>query len=190
MLIYCLVPEQNAVDWLKGGDKAPLLISLDPARRRVWEKQLENGDQKSDTAPITSSSTHGKGFKESDLSSPTPHHVEPSIVSAASSTVATTNKPEVETSITPTAVLPPLQPNETHCSTSYKARIISHHIAQQLERHRNQDKRGPLMVGLQGPQGCGKLPFHSRQLTSEANAGGRENNLVFCFDRILARSTA
>jgi hypothetical protein len=51
---------------------------------------------------------------------------------------------------------PPLKDGETYISTSYKARIMGSHIAKHLESHRSEGKKGPLMVGLQGPQGCGK----------------------------------
>ena len=51
--------------------------------------------------------------------------------------------------------LPPLEGEETYASTSYKSRIIGLHIEDQLERHRNEGILGPLMVALQGPQGCG-----------------------------------
>ena len=51
---------------------------------------------------------------------------------------------------------PPLENGETYISTSYKARIMGSHIAKHLESHRSEGRKGPLMVGLQGPQGCGK----------------------------------
>lgn len=44
-----------------------------------------------------------------------------------------------------------IRAGETAASTSYKARLIASHVAQ----HASSSKR-PLMVGLQGPQGCGK----------------------------------
>lgn len=44
-----------------------------------------------------------------------------------------------------------LKAGETAASTSYKARLIASHIARYVE-----PTKRPLMVGLQGPQGCGK----------------------------------
>lgn len=38
---------------------------------------------------------------------------------------------------------------------------MGHHIAQQLEQHKADKKKGPLMVGLQGPQGCGESTSRS-----------------------------
>lgn len=42
---------------------------------------------------------------------------------------------------------------ETSASTSYKARLITRHILQCLEQHRETGTTEPLMVALQGPQG-------------------------------------
>jgi hypothetical protein len=59
---------------------------------------------------------------------------------------------------------PTLQAGETYISTDYKGRLMGDHIAKQLEVHRAEGKKGPLMVGLQGPQGCGAstLPMVKR----------------------------
>ena len=48
---------------------------------------------------------------------------------------------------------------EDTTTTAYKSRIIGGHISKQLYKHKLQHvgaDRPPLMVGLQGPQGCGK----------------------------------
>jgi hypothetical protein len=53
---------------------------------------------------------------------------------------------------------------ETTSSTSYKARLIGDHILRHLLEHRENaatsgsSSSGPLMVAMQGPQGCGGSP--------------------------------
>lgn len=52
--------------------------------------------------------------------------------------------------------LPPLEPGESYSSTSYKTRDIGARILSYHKEHVAKGNKGPLMVGLQGPQGCGR----------------------------------
>ncbi|KAF7973967.1 hypothetical protein HWV62_13940 [Athelia sp. TMB] len=52
-----------------------------------------------------------------------------------------------------------LQPGETASYIPYKARLISQHICRKLGER--EDKSAPLMVAMQGPQGCGKTTLCS-----------------------------
>lgn len=52
--------------------------------------------------------------------------------------------------------LPSLLADEDYSSTSYKVRIIADYLADQVAKHKRKGNKGPLMVGLQGPQGCGE----------------------------------
>lgn len=54
------------------------------------------------------------------------------------------------------ANLPSLLDDEDYSSTSYKVRIIADYLADQVTKHKSKGNKGPLMVGLQGPQGCGE----------------------------------
>lgn len=47
-----------------------------------------------------------------------------------------------------------MQTDETASSNSYKARLISHHI--RVKYGQRDDPSIPLMVAMQGPQGCGE----------------------------------
>jgi hypothetical protein len=157
----CAVPEQTTEEWLKGEDRLPLPISLDPSRRGSWEAELARRSQavaetspalkavSATTATPSSASTLAPDFKPSNesvhpVSAPTP----------APDSTTTPLIPEPQSSST--SVPAPFAEPESTSSTRYKARIITEHIVEQLEVHRTQGKSGPLMVGLQGPQGCGK----------------------------------
>lgn len=77
------------------------------------------------------------------------------IDTSSSSPVATRSGPGARPSAAPTGASSP-QDGETASSTSYKVRIISDFLTKFHKDHKSAGKRGPLMVGLQGPQGCGK----------------------------------
>jgi hypothetical protein len=171
------VPEQTAGAWLQGGDKAPLSISLDPSRRGIWEKQLENA-----TAPASSSA---KAVGANPLDTPEAQQPPRAPSAKATPAITSTSRPvspplttsaaaEQQAPATPQKTAEPktngvasvtqsvsgsrpsLQDGETYISTDYKGRLMGDHIATQLEIHRADGKKGPLMVGLQGPQGCGQ----------------------------------
>ena len=147
-------PEQTADEWIKGDDRVPLSISLDPSRRSQWEQDLtRNG--------MTSSSAVEQKIPEAK---PTP--LVPKSESAGQATPKEAAQPE---QTTPGPQAPkgaietmdgrsPPKPIEgqTFATTGYKARLVSDYIGSQLSEHRLSKKAGPLMVGLQGPQGCGK----------------------------------
>ena len=127
-------------------------MSLDPSRRGVWEKALAS----------EASATPAFQNRSEPLSGPsstTPAQTASAPAAAPLSTRDQTKSDSSPTSRaanpTPSPDLPPLAEGETYASTSYKVRIIGDHIASQLSGARAYPKR-PLMVGLQGPQGCGK----------------------------------
>lgn len=49
-----------------------------------------------------------------------------------------------------------LAPGESLSSTTYKARIIGDYILDEVAHHKASDVSTPLMVAMQGPQGCGR----------------------------------
>ncbi len=153
----------------------PLPVSLDPARRGTWESGLAR------TAPQPLNTT----LRESADSGPVGSQLAPQasqtvVVEQASEPTQVTSTertsafasdtaddhpstPQAASSLSPIPSddLPPLQGSETYASSSYKARVIGNHITEQLVRYRNGSPHGPLMVGLQGPQGCGKVVIMS-----------------------------
>ncbi|WVQ77976.1 hypothetical protein IAT38_000057 [Cryptococcus sp. DSM 104549] len=167
------VAEQTAREWLDGSDKIPLPISLDPSRRGAWEAQVAKLSAERQANPSSTTAPS----QPSTSTTPAPAPAEPSpapttTASTASPTPAPTStaaaQPKApEPSPTPAVApstpkakvdpnLPALVGDETYASTSYKARIISDHLAAQIAEHKSKGEKGPLMVGLQGPQGCGK----------------------------------
>ncbi|KAK8869948.1 hypothetical protein IAR55_000517 [Kwoniella newhampshirensis] len=168
------IPEQSAADWLDGIDKNPLPISLDPARRGLWEAQVATYVSGKGTISSAKSASTTMPAASHGLDAPTPDP-------AASSTTTVVNNSSESASLpvsspteaqnvskavepgrtaavesSPSSNLPPLLKDETYVSASYKARIVSEYIAEQVERHKASGSKAPLMVGLQGPQGCGK----------------------------------
>ena len=167
-----VVPEQSAEQWLAGGNAEPLPISLDPARRSMWESALKKKEPSisavtppsmaADDASM-SASEHLITAAELDSAPDPAASVDTQIMATTASkpnepVVPRVAKLSVETSppVEPSEDRLPLQGEETYASTSYKSRIIGLHIEDQLERHRNKGNKGPLMVALQGPQGCGE----------------------------------
>ena len=171
------MPEQRAEDWLQGGDKAPLPISLDPARRGVWEKHLEDAAASTGPSAPAADKAGSSTSQEKLPAGPPPKAADPSSssstrpvsppstnsaapqpqpTSANSQATAAPEKNGVQAAKREvTGSRPSLQDGETYISTDYKGRLMGDHIAKQLETHRSAGKNGPLMVGLQGPQGCG-----------------------------------
>lgn len=169
------VPEQTGGEWLKGSDSSPLLISLDPSRRGIWEKRLaeyspersEDGAQATTVPSEATPARHSEVLEEAkpvvavsdtsqSLPADSPVSKSAPQVTAVQQT-STTSQAQTNTAVTQSGSRPSLEGSETYSSVKYKAKIMGRHIAQQLERHRGEKKQGPLMVGLQGPQGCGKL---------------------------------
>ncbi|ODN73525.1 hypothetical protein L202_08026, partial [Cryptococcus amylolentus CBS 6039] len=222
------IAEQTSEEWFKGNDKLPLPISVNPARRGTWEKQVEQAAQSrqrtftpqqsavgsddtrvaedqsdspaaAEEAPITTPST-ALPTKPTEEDKPRKDIASTTAVLGSEETrtpaplTETKQSTEEENTVTspmelpaalgpkaedppkqpspnnapatptPTAktALPPLREGETHASTSYKVRIIGDFLADQVvewkkgEEGDKGEKKGPLMVGLQGPQGCGK----------------------------------
>ncbi|GMK55984.1 hypothetical protein CspeluHIS016_0210400 [Cutaneotrichosporon spelunceum] len=163
------VPEQDAAEWLKGGDKAPLNASVGPERRGAWEKTVAEGKAKrTAAAAATVASTPTLAVAATPTTSaPAPEPVaaprasspaQPSVcIAAVSAPVARPVSPSQPTQArkhtTPVAGLPALEGDEDYTSTSYKVRIIGDMLT---SLRQSQNGTGPLMVGLQGPQGCGK----------------------------------
>ncbi|WVQ71408.1 hypothetical protein IAR50_000944 [Cryptococcus sp. DSM 104548] len=210
------IPEQSSEEWFKGEDKLPLPISLNPARRGMWEKQVEQAAHQRTSAPIAASTRpQTTAVTEEKSNTPTPDAASPSkpdVEEEASedSTVGSTQAkstvqekkvpaPPSAASISPTPIsptpkteklipqatpaepktstppstqtppsslpktqsppqpdLPPLKEGEDYTSTSYKIRIIGDFLSSQVLEWKKKGEKGPLMVGLQGPQGCGK----------------------------------
>jgi hypothetical protein len=187
------VPEQSAAEWLQGGDKRPLPVSLDPSRREAWLKAVEEGRQKIaaaagvESAPAPAPAPAAAPPQPPAAvatpaapAAPAPAPVENTVAKAAEPEPATTAPPAAATAIatgtataaavavaattaptasttTPSSTsLPPLEYGETYSSTSYKARNVGERILEYRKTHLSSGSKGPLMVGLQGPQGCGK----------------------------------
>ncbi|ORY22755.1 putative actin cross-linking [Naematelia encephala] len=151
------ISEQEAAEWFEGEDKVPLHISLDPSRRGSWEAELAKRKQSSSSKVASSAAPSAQSSPppQQDKSTTSSIEVKPQTTEADKITPV----PSTVVSKAPVPLkedLPPLEHGEDYASTSYKARIISHHLADQLEAHRNKGKKGPLMVAFQGPQGCGK----------------------------------
>ncbi|WWC85325.1 uncharacterized protein L201_000187 [Kwoniella dendrophila CBS 6074] len=173
------VPEQTAEEWLKGENKAPQLITLDPARRHVWEGKVEEyqrnssrtSSKHSDTIPeISSSPNPPTSTIQANIPQDTPEidgkyelgHQSPAHDTPSPSTQSSAADSQGNTSIPiQTSNVPKLDNEETYSSTSYKSRIVADYLAIEFARHRSGGGTEPLMVGLQGPQGCGKTTLCS-----------------------------
>nr|XP_019042887.1 actin cross-linking [Kwoniella bestiolae CBS 10118]OCF21817.1 actin cross-linking [Kwoniella bestiolae CBS 10118] len=162
------IPEQTNQEWLNGADKKPLYFSLDPSRRSTWEGRIKEYKETSAKSKPSASISTAQSAPAPMVSAPkqalptatTPPSTissdEPSVdngkprdnLASASSTKTNTN-------------LPSLENGETYSSTSYKSRIVADYLAGEYERHKQGNSSGPLMAGLQGPQGCGKTTLCS-----------------------------
>ncbi|WVO12726.1 hypothetical protein L204_100334 [Cryptococcus depauperatus] len=157
------VPEQSSVEWIHGGNRLPFLISLDPSRRHIWEEKIEKlskakaiDSDASITKQIMSESTNSQtdgipcvSVIPNSSSAPAAEAASPFVVSSTFLAAATPP-------VTLDSDLPPLFGNENHTSPMYKVRIMGDFLIAQAYEHRRNGGKGPLMVGLQGPQGCGK----------------------------------
>ena len=145
---------------------APLPISLDPAKRSSWESTLKEASAKSamPVKAVTEPASEATP-KAPVVSAPEPPPEPDSAPLPTEKTTSGETLPTVSSS-TGTDDLPPLADGETHASTSYKVRLIAHHIGEQLDDHRISGSKTPLMVGLQGPQGCGKWRVIVRMTSS------------------------
>ncbi|WVR05042.1 hypothetical protein IAU60_002054 [Kwoniella sp. DSM 27419] len=172
------VPEQNAREWLDGSDRSPLPFTMDPARRGSWEGRVrqwteENrgrvtsapsagdarrGDESTSTEAKLQSSELDKGALRETPAQSAPLPSQPASLATAEPVPECETAPAKTDDSVPSARadLPPLQDAETYSSTTYKARIASEYLAAQVSEHKRAGRTGPLMVGLQGPQGCGK----------------------------------
>ncbi|WVF72470.1 hypothetical protein IAT40_007285 [Kwoniella sp. CBS 6097] len=151
------VPEQSADQWFNGQDKCPLPFTLDPARRGSWEDRVKlwTKHHPSKHTETPKSSASATSILESPTSALSHKAASPQATDTTSDiALPSTKVPIAAKSNNP--ILPPLQGDETYISTDYKGRIASEYLASELDRHRKQGRKGPLMVGLQGPQGCGK----------------------------------
>ncbi|ODN89162.1 actin cross-linking [Cryptococcus wingfieldii CBS 7118] len=139
----------------------------DKPRKDIASTTTVSGSEetKTPTPPTeTKQSTEEENTVTSPVGSPdalAPKAEEPPKQPARTNAPATPTPEEPLPSPTPTptakTALPPLQEGETHSSTSYKVRIIGDFLADQVVEWKKGEKgKGPLMVGLQGPQGCGK----------------------------------
>ncbi|OXB39193.1 actin cross-linking [Cryptococcus neoformans] len=182
-----LVPEQTASDWLKGEDKLPLSISLDPSRRGAWETQVENllkerpavslpskkptdkpvsatvseaQSSKPENVPLTPSASAVPSGAPTQETKPKPSSTAPTPSQMSFKKTPSDYEPAPINEIRPKSIasanLPSLLDDEDYSSTSYKVRIIADYLADQVTKHKSKGNKGPLMVGLQGPQGCGK----------------------------------
>lgn len=169
------IPEQDAKAWFDGGDSRPLPVSLDPTRRGEWDKRLgayspapASSTTKSNVQPTSDPSPNmAKPDPESEARavspepSPEPKSPATHAPKAAGGTTASTSasgKPGAESPGTDPSIsdgLPKPRDGEDYTSTSYKVRNICERLEQYRKEH-VKDHKGPLMVGLQGPQGCGK----------------------------------
>ncbi|OCF72031.1 actin cross-linking [Kwoniella mangroviensis CBS 8886] len=163
------VPEQTAEEWLKGEDKKPLYITLDPSRRSTWEGRIEEYRKSSGNVPAGSLQTAADPSSEPTVekltvpeqdaipktsdSPPQPNKANPVTENAqiASSTA----------SLNSSTRLPPLESDEIYSSTTYKSRIVADYLADEYEKRKSGGNKRPLLVGLQGPQGCGKTTLCS-----------------------------
>lgn len=156
MLTPYEVPEQTASDWLKGEDNLPLPISLDPSRRGTWETQVDNlSKERQNATPSKESADKPVSTTVSEAQSSKPENVPfaPS-ASAVPSAPSTSQKTEPKPTANPN--LPSLHDDEDYSSTGYQARVIADYLVDQVTKHKSMGNKGPLMVGLQGPQGCGE----------------------------------
>lgn len=175
------VPEQTAAEWLAGGDSAPLPASLDPERRGQWEKAVDAGKVKwaaagaAGVAAATAAATTNGAPKETAKPAPEPATpaapaaapapaaaapaAEPSKPMSPPAAATTATPPTTKASsstTTPVPGLPALKDGETYSSTEYKIRLIGDKLVEFQKQHAARGDKGALMVGLQGPQGCGK----------------------------------
>ncbi|OCF44702.1 actin cross-linking [Kwoniella heveanensis CBS 569] len=170
------VPEQTAEEWFKGHDKRPLPFTLDPARRGSWEDRVRQWEKVHDGAGSAANADQATTTSKSAVTEPSapetsvpddggrPSPSQPTLSAESDShkssepiqdpATSSSNMSSASQSLNPD--VPPLQDGETYVSTDYKGRIASEYLAAELERHRKHGNKGPLMVGLQGPQGCGK----------------------------------
>ncbi|WRT66968.1 uncharacterized protein IL334_003933 [Kwoniella shivajii] len=175
------VPEQNAEQWFRGDDQSPLSVTLDPARRNTWEGRIEEYKKQRGNLSIPSATsvmapevtvrssvaasavTANSGSAETASNTTPPSNVtlDSSVAKDAISKSSSPSSTESKPKITINPKLPLLQDNETYSSTSYKSRIVADYLAVEFEKHKGSDEKGPLMVGLQGPQGCGKTTLCS-----------------------------
>ncbi|KLT40440.1 DUF1900-domain-containing protein [Cutaneotrichosporon oleaginosum] len=167
------VPEQSASEWLKGSDKAPIHANVDPERRGAWEKSVEDGKAKwaaampgGVAAGTAANATAATALPAATASAP-PSIPTPTPVPAPAARPASSSK-QPRKFVTPVPGLPPLEVDEDYTSTSYKVRIISDKLAALHKRHSGP---GPLMVGLQGPQGCGKTTLCDSLVSSLEGKG-------------------
>lgn len=153
--------QQGPNDWFEGGEKPLSKISLDPAKRQVWQNAFYERSAVNDSSAGASMAEEASVPRTKQSSSPNPT-ISSLPVSSTTAVLNTSTPVPHDTTVRPSLTdppnldLPPLQKGETYSSTSYKIRIVGQHIASQLELHRKEGKKAPLMVGLQGPQGCGK----------------------------------
>lgn len=144
------------------------MVSLDPARRTAWEtalsvhaQQLALTSKTKTTTPNPTPPTAASATSMADISQPQAPAETPRAPPDAAGVGGNNAVPHraADASTSKTSLnddLPPLIDMETYSSTAYKSRVMAAHVVEQLGRHRNDGIRSPSIVGLQGPQGCGK----------------------------------
>ncbi|BEJ15558.1 hypothetical protein CspHIS471_0501630 [Cutaneotrichosporon sp. HIS471] len=123
------VPEQDAAQWLAGGDKAPIHASVDPERRAAWEKTMDEGKAKWATAaavaaaPAATPTPTSAPAPEPAAAPRAPSPAKPSALAvAAPAPTARSVSPPKSTQAakhtSPEPGLPPLKGDEDDTSTS------------------------------------------------------------------------
>ncbi|KAL7422175.1 hypothetical protein Q5752_002820 [Cryptotrichosporon argae] len=196
--VRATIPEQTPAQWLAGHDAAPRLVSLDPARRGAWEAELEKYDaarkagarkasagQQSDTAAHLPTATPAVQPERSDdraadthtASAPEPApDVRPAPAETQLAEVSLAESPTVSPAESPAAggkppAEPPAPASVDTSSTPYKLSLIVPFVLARLAAH--DTARGPLFLGLQGPQGSGKTTVCRALVGALADRGVR-----------------
>lgn len=181
------VPEQNAKQWLAGGDGRPLPVSLNPERRGEWERSVGAGKGKWSkststskpaevqpaTAPATTAPTSAKAVFPSDIEKmervETPAALKPTGWGKSGESPPAKAAPAPASA--PLGATSAPKEGETASSTSYKVRLISDFLDKFTKEYRASGSSCPLMVGLQGPQGCGKTTLCNGLVGELSNRG-------------------
>lgn len=149
--------EEGMAKWTAGGGAAVAGVSAVTAAAQSTASSPSPAGAPRAASPVNPASpvTHASPVKSSPAParspSPTKAH-SPSPTKAASPAKST--PPSLPGTIT-NPNLPALQGHETYTSTPYKVRLITDKLVGFQKEHAARSK-SPLMVGLQGPQGCGK----------------------------------
>lgn len=205
------IPSVTAKDYMDNEmyDRLPARVSMDPSRRGEWEQAIKAAESRTSAASKQSSSSDPIPNPEptpapapAPASAPTP--MPPKVSHAAAMPAPSPTKPTSRSALAPPApspiatlsTTPPppsyppqLEEGETYSSTSYKIRNVGDHILAYQKAHASSGDKTPLMVGLQGPQGCGKTTLCEALLAWLKDHGLRaailslDGELLYCFSR-------